>query len=108
MLAAADHLHLQELVDCLQEYLIENESKWVENYFELTYRTSYQSNSLSDLQEFCTNLMAKFPEKIFKSLDFISLSEKSLISLIKRDDLQMNEVEVWEHVLKWGLEKILH
>ncbi|RGB40657.1 hypothetical protein C1646_687352 [Rhizophagus diaphanus] len=47
--------------------------------------------------------MVKSPEKIFKSLDFTSLPEKSLISLIKRDDLQMKEIEVWEHVLKWGL-----
>src|ERR1051325_10351978 len=88
-----------------QQYLIENESKWVEQYFELTYQTSFQSNSLSDLQQFCTDFVAKFPEKIFKSPDFTSLSEKSLISLIKRDDLQMNEVEIWEYVLKWGLKK---
>ncbi|EXX77165.1 hypothetical protein RirG_026350 [Rhizophagus irregularis DAOM 197198w] len=47
--------------------------------------------------------MAKTPEKIFKSLDFTSLPEKSIISLIKRDDLQMKEIEIWEHVLKWGL-----
>ncbi|UZO05046.1 uncharacterized protein OCT59_025407 [Rhizophagus irregularis] len=25
------------------------------------------------------------------------------VQLIKRDDLQMKEIEVWEHVLKWGL-----
>ncbi|GBC11540.2 BTB/POZ protein [Rhizophagus irregularis DAOM 181602=DAOM 197198] len=25
------------------------------------------------------------------------------VQLIKRDDLQMKEVEVWEHLLKWGL-----
>ncbi|RGB40696.1 hypothetical protein C1646_687269 [Rhizophagus diaphanus] len=49
--------------------------------------------------------MAKFPEKIFKSLDFDSLSEKSLISLVKRDDLQMREIEIWECILKWGLKK---
>ncbi|EXX74948.1 hypothetical protein RirG_046350 [Rhizophagus irregularis DAOM 197198w] len=47
--------------------------------------------------------MAESPDKIFKSIDFTSLPEKSLISLIKRDDLHMREVEVWEHVLKWGL-----
>jgi hypothetical protein len=48
--------------------------------------------------------MVQFPEKIFKSFDFTSLSENSLISLIKRDDLQMKEVDIWEHyVLKWGL-----
>ncbi|GBC40603.2 BTB/POZ protein [Rhizophagus irregularis DAOM 181602=DAOM 197198] len=49
--------------------------------------------------------MAKSPEKVFNSFDFNSLHEKSLVSLIKRDDLQMKEVELWERVLKWGLEK---
>ncbi|EXX63171.1 hypothetical protein RirG_154760 [Rhizophagus irregularis DAOM 197198w] len=47
--------------------------------------------------------MAKSPDKIFESLDFTSLPEKSLVSLLKRDDLRMKEIEVWEHVLKWGL-----
>ena len=90
-MVAADELYLQELVDYLQEYLIENKSKWIEQNFELTHRTSFQSNSLSELQ--------------FKSLDFTSLPEKSLISFIKRDDLQMKETKIWEHVLNWGLEK---
>ncbi|UZO08903.1 uncharacterized protein OCT59_029146 [Rhizophagus irregularis] len=52
ILSAADALHLKELADDLQEYLIED----------------------------------KF-------------------QLIRRDDLQMKEVEIWEYVLKWGLEK---
>ncbi|CAB4412264.1 unnamed protein product [Rhizophagus irregularis] len=47
--------------------------------------------------------MAQHPEKIFNSFDFILLSEDSLVSLIKRDDLQMKEIEVWEQVVKWGL-----
>jgi len=102
-LTAADKLLLQKLVDYLQKYLIENKSEWMEQHFELTYQTCFQSNNLSKLQQFCMDLMAKSPEKIFKSLDFTSLSEKSLISIIKRDDLQMKEIEVWEHVLKWGL-----
>jgi hypothetical protein len=102
-LAAADVLHLQELVDYLQKYLIKNKPEWIEQHFEFTYQISLQSNNLLGLQEFCTNLMAQFPDKILKSFEFTSLSEKSLISLIKRDDLQMKEIEVWEHVLKWGL-----
>jgi hypothetical protein len=105
LLVAADQLNLQELVDYLQEYLIENKIEWIEQHFELTYQVGFQSNSLLKLQNFCTNIMAKSPEKVFKSLDFTSLSEKFLVSLIKRDDLQMREVEIWEHVLKWGLEK---
>jgi hypothetical protein len=103
ILLAADELLLQELVDYLQKYFIENKSEWMEQHFELIHRTSFQSNSLLKIQQFCTNFMASSPEKIFKSLDFTSLPEKSLVQLIKRDDLQMKEVEVWEHVIKWGL-----
>ncbi|GBC11620.2 BTB/POZ protein [Rhizophagus irregularis DAOM 181602=DAOM 197198] len=36
VLAAADELHLQELVDYLQNYLIENESEWMEQHFGFT------------------------------------------------------------------------
>jgi len=104
VLLAADEL--QELIDYLQKYLIENESQWMEQHFDLVHRISFQSASLTEIQQFCTNLMAKSPEKIFKSLDFTSIPEKSLVQLIKRDDLQMKEIEVWEYVLKWGLAQI--
>jgi hypothetical protein len=77
----------------------------MQQHFEYIYQISFQSNNLSHLQQFCTDLMTKSPEKIFKSFDFTSFSEKSIISLIERDDLQMKEIEVWECVLKWGLEK---
>jgi hypothetical protein len=103
LLLAADVLLLQELVDYLQKYLIENKPEWMAQNFELIHQTSFQSNSLLELQQFCTDFMAKSPEKVFKSLDFSSFPEKSLVQLIKRDDLQMKEIEVWEHVLKWGL-----
>ncbi len=108
VLVAADQLCLQELVDYLQNDLIENKVGWIEQHFELTHQTSFQSIFLLKLQRVCTDFMTKSPEKIFKSLDFTSLPEKSLISLIKRDDLQMKEIEVWEHVLKWVLKGILH
>jgi hypothetical protein len=102
-LLAADELGLQELIYYLQEYLIENKSKWIEQNFELTHRISFKSDNLLGIQQYCTKLMTKFPEKIFNSFDFTSLTEKSLIKLIKRDDLKMKEIEVWEYVLKWGL-----
>ncbi|CAB4431883.1 unnamed protein product [Rhizophagus irregularis] len=94
-----------ELVNYLQEYLIKNKSEWIKQNFEITLQTSFQASSLLELQQFCVDFMAKSPEKVFNSLDFTLLPEKSLVSLIKRDDLQMKEIEIWEHVLKWSLEK---
>ena len=77
----------------------------MEENFSLIHNTIFQYNSFIELQKYCTDIMSKDPEKVFKSHDFTSLSEKSLISLIKRDDLRMKEIDVWEHVLKWGLEQ---
>ncbi|RHZ87649.1 hypothetical protein Glove_33g218 [Diversispora epigaea] len=34
---------------------------------------------------------------------FTSLPESSLVSLLKRDDLQMKEIEIWDYVIKWGI-----
>ncbi len=83
ILVAADVLLLQELVDYLQLYLIENKADWMEQNFELIHQTSFRSNNLLELQRFCTNFMANFPENVLKSFDFTLLPEKSLISLIK-------------------------
>ena len=71
--------------------------------FNLTYQTSFENDTFLELQKFCTELMSKEPEKIFESLEFISISEKSLISLIRNDNLQISKVQVWKYALKWGL-----
>ena len=75
----------------------------MKEHFDITKRFSSQSNNLLKLQQFCADFIAKSPEKIFNSLYFTSLPEKILIQIIKSDDLQMKEIEIWEHVLKWGL-----
>jgi hypothetical protein len=103
ILEAADALGIQELIVYLQTYFIENKANWIEQNFNLICQTSFERDSFFKLQKFCVELISKKPEKIFKSLDFASVSEKSLVSLIQNDNLQMSEVQVWELVLKWGL-----
>ncbi|RGB37546.1 hypothetical protein C1646_694587 [Rhizophagus diaphanus] len=75
----------------------------MEQNFNLIYQTSFENNSFLDLQKFCTELISKQPEKIFNSSDFTSIPEKALISLIQHDKVKMSEVQIWEHVLKWGI-----
>ena len=103
ILVAASELSLQELITYIQSFLIENKSNWMEQNFDLIYQTSFENNSFLDLQKYCTGLMTKEPDKIFKSLNFTSISEKLLVSLIQHDSLQISESQVWEYVLKWGL-----
>jgi hypothetical protein len=73
--------------------------------FNLIYQTSFENDSFLELQEYCTNLISEDPDKILKSLDFSATPEKLIVSLIQNDNLQMSEVQVWKHVLKWGLAK---
>src|SRR3954452_16810506 len=101
-LIAANELSLQELITYLQSFLIKNKANWMEQNFNLTYQPSFESDNSLELQKYCTDLMSKEPIKIFKSLDFSTVPGKLLVSIIQDDNLQMNEIEVWDHVLKWG------
>ena len=103
ILIAANELNLQELVDYLQTFLIEDKANWIEQNFVLVYQTIFEDNSFLELQKYCTDLMSKEPDKIFDSPKFSSIPEKLLISLIQNDNLQASEIQVWEYMLKWGL-----
>src|ERR1051325_1163490 len=103
ILKAASEFSLQELISHLQSFLIENKTNWVEQNFTLVYQTSFEHDSFSERQKFCTDVVTDEPDKIFKSADFTSISEKSLVALIQNGKFQINEVQVWEYVLKWGL-----
>ncbi|GET03230.1 kinase-like domain-containing protein [Rhizophagus clarus] len=65
----------------------------------------YDTSDIIKILDFCSELMLKEPGKIFNSIDFTSLSEKCMISLIRHDNLQMSEIQVWEQVLKWGISR---
>jgi hypothetical protein len=103
ILIAAGELSLQELITYLQSFLIENEKNWMEENFDFVYQASFKNDLFLDLQKFCTDLITKEPDKIFKSPNFLSVSEKLLVSIIQSDNLQISEIQIWEHVLKWGL-----
>src|SRR5205809_3929040 len=75
----------------------------MEQNFDLIYQTSFENDSFLQLQKYCTDLISKEPNKIFNSPNFSSIPEKLLVTLIQNDNLQINEIQVWEHVIKWGL-----
>ena len=102
-MVTASELSLQELITYLQSFLIKNKKNWLEQNFNLIYQTSFENDSFLKLQNYCTDLISKEPEKIFNSIDFISISEKILISIIQNENIQMSDIQIWEHVLKWGI-----
>jgi hypothetical protein len=112
-LITSNELGLKELIPYIESYLIENKGNWMEQNFDLICRTSFENNNtFLQLQKYCKKLIIKNPEKIFKSLNSFSIPEDLLLSILKNDDnnnifinIKMNEVQIWDHVLNWGIAK---
>ncbi|GET03456.1 carbohydrate-binding module family 13 protein [Rhizophagus clarus] len=103
LLVTANELNLQELITYIQSFLIENRADCIEQNLDLIYRTCFENDSFLDLQKYCKDLISNEPDKLFGSPNFTLIPEKLLISVIQHNNLQMSEIQVWEHVLKWGI-----
>src|SRR5581483_12350946 len=58
----------------------------------------------TNLYNFALDLVCKYPRVIFESNEFLKMEEEFLIRLLKRDDLELEEFEIWEYLIKWGIE----
>ncbi|CAG8507636.1 5883_t:CDS:2 [Funneliformis caledonium] len=43
------------------------------------------------------------PQRIFESENFHLIEQHVLSSILKRDDLSLNEFEIWNHIINWGI-----
>ncbi|RHZ81865.1 hypothetical protein Glove_117g209 [Diversispora epigaea] len=99
----ADDFELEELVTKIETFLIEAKALWLRKHISMIFLNIFDRKNFNDLLNFCNYNVEKYPSLIFEDLDFNSLSESALVSLLKRDDLQMKEVEIWHYVVKWGI-----
>ncbi|CAG8560140.1 178_t:CDS:2 [Cetraspora pellucida] len=104
ILPAADELTLTELVDHIQEHIISNEKGWLLENFVQVFQKISTYEAMRRLQDYCAELICNDPSVVFTS-DFGSLEEPALLALLQRDDLVMDEIDIWECVIKWGLAK---
>ncbi|RHZ78387.1 hypothetical protein Glove_165g121 [Diversispora epigaea] len=99
----ANKLELEELSVKLENYLIESKASWLRTHFSHVYHSIFESNEFKSLKKFYDNFIFKYPSLIFDSKDFTLLKETVLISILKRDDLNVEEIKTWDYVIKWGI-----
>jgi hypothetical protein len=105
LLCATDEFMLTELMNFAESYLLSLADTWIKTDFIKVQSHAHQFMECKKLQEFCIQTIGKNPELIFKSNDFINLSGDMLIDLLKRENIDMEEVEIWKYVVKWGIHK---
>ncbi|KAG9302968.1 hypothetical protein G9A89_022385, partial [Geosiphon pyriformis] len=100
LLATADELILENFIEPLEDYLIEHHEKNLEENFATLQKTSFMHDSFKKLKKFCTKIAANIPAIVFNSQDFTFLNENALFSILSRDDLNMEESELWEKIVE--------
>ncbi|EXX58109.1 hypothetical protein GLOIN_2v841910 [Rhizophagus irregularis DAOM 181602=DAOM 197198] len=101
LLIAVDELNLQQLLSYIQRYLIKHQTEFLQQNPTGILEIIYQHETFTDLWNFCLEKICEEPKILFNSNKFIDLKASLLELLIKRDDLNMDEIEIWESLLKW-------
>ncbi|RHZ73608.1 hypothetical protein Glove_230g208 [Diversispora epigaea] len=102
LMIAANEFEFEELSEKLENQLIKYKASWLRTHFTFVYHSIFDHNKFKNLEKFCNDIIVKNPSIIFESVEFTSLQESALVSILKRDDLQMKESEIWDYVIKWG------
>ena len=101
LLIFVDELNIQPLISHIQEFLIEHQTEFLHQNPTGILETVYQHEAFTDLWNFCLGKICEEPKILFNSDKFINLKAPLLELLLKRDDLNMDEIEIWESLLKW-------
>jgi len=82
--------------------LIEKRTDWVKQNFVLVLDAVFKLANCKKLQNCCLELICIDPQS---SKNFSSLDKDILFYLLERDDLQAEEIDIWNCLIKWGIEQ---
>jgi hypothetical protein len=99
----SDEMMLKKLTKLTEDFIVENHKQFLQNDPVGILQIINYCEPLVNLQEFCLDKICSEPDILFKSDKFIQLSAPLLEIILKRDDLNLEEIEIWENLIKWGL-----
>src|SRR5581483_5820200 len=88
-----------KLISYVQGFLIEHQAEYLQ-YIKIQL-VFLKHETFTDLHNFCLEKICEEPEILLNSDKFINLEAPLLELLLKRDDLFIDEIEIWESLLKW-------
>ncbi|GBC06618.1 hypothetical protein RclHR1_06980002 [Rhizophagus clarus] len=109
IMTAFDDLELNQLIKIVEEYLTNQHQTFLQDNLVEILQTIYSHKIFNNIQELCLEEISSNPNILFNSVKFVNLPATLLEIVLKRDDLTLDEIEIWENLVKWGLaqEKVL-
>ncbi|CAI2161655.1 14024_t:CDS:2 [Funneliformis geosporum] len=106
LLVAADELDLQKLNIYIQSYMIGKQSDYVQENAIKVLQTVFQHEICTVLKDFCVDVVCKEPKLLFDGSNFDSLDKSIFQIILQQDDLAMQELEIWNYLIKWGITRM--
>lgn len=81
----------------------------VNNVCELLMETKkgkFASFGSEDLQKRCIDFISKHTKGVCQSQDFVNLEKEFVMSLVKQEELELQEVDLFSAIVRWGKNKI--
>src|SRR6266511_1652064 len=103
LLEACDELNFDELVENLQNHLLNQHKEWIQQNIIYFYEISSKHQTFDLLQGYCNELIDDNPELLLNSDDIVSIEKSMLIAILKKDDLGLDEINIWNCVIQWGI-----
>src|SRR5437763_3005403 len=103
LLETCDELNFNELVEDLQNHLLIEHKEWIQQNLIYFYKISSKHQTFNLLQDYCNKLIDDSPELLLNSNDMVSIEKSMLITILKKDILGLDEINIWDHVIKWGI-----
>ncbi|EXX58737.1 BTB/POZ domain-containing protein [Rhizophagus irregularis DAOM 181602=DAOM 197198] len=103
IMIASDELKLEQLTKLTEEFIVKNYQQFLQNDPVGIIQIVYYNKSFFNLQEFCLETICYEPKILFNNNKFINLPAPLLEIILKRDDLNLTEIEIWDNLIKWGL-----
>ncbi len=101
LLEACDELCFDELTEDLQNFLI-REEKWIQQNLIHTHKISSKHQLFNLLQDYCNKMICENPEIVLNSNNIATIEKSMIVSILKRDDLEMDEIDIWNYIIQWG------
>ncbi|CAB4381471.1 unnamed protein product [Rhizophagus irregularis] len=104
LIEASDELCLFELFNHVQDYLITYKVTWLQQNIFSVIQVAFDHESCEKLRKFCLNIINENAWNFFKSEELLHISETVISRLLKKDDLGIEEIDIWGFLIKWGIE----
>jgi hypothetical protein len=101
LLLLSDELGLQLSITYVQKILMNHHDFIINNNVEIIEST-YQKVSLDMLWDIVLQQICDNPDRLFKSAGFLTFNPSTLEIMLKRDDFYVDEIIIWENLLKWA------